>query len=180
MRRLHLALLPLVFALACGGALPPDQGVQGDEQNLAPPIELVSPGVYRGRRPDAATLRNLKALGVRTVLNLEDDRAAVASERGVVDSLGMSFVSQPMSGFWTPHDAQVDVTNAIVADESLRPIFIHCLHGEDRTGLIVGFFRVFEQGWTPDGAYQEMLAKGFHRSLFLLNHYYETKTGWDD
>ena len=27
---------------------------------------------------------------------------------------------------------------------------------------------------------REMIAKGFHKILFLLNHYYEEKTGFED
>lgn len=43
-------------------------------------------------------------------------------------------------------------------------VFIHCEHGEDRTGLVVGCFRL-SQGWTKDDAYAEMLAHYFHPLL---------------
>jgi len=178
MRRSIIPLAVLAAALACGGALPEPSA--DASQDLAPPIELVSAGVYRGRRPDQATLQSLKALGVRTILNLEDDRGAVAREKNAVAALGMSFISEPMSGFWWPNDGEVNQIEAIMADTARRPIFVHCLHGEDRTGLVVGLFRVFTQHWKPADAYKEMIAKGFHKVLFLLNHYYEEKTGWDD
>jgi protein tyrosine/serine phosphatase len=176
---MRTVLLPvLALSVACGGAATPDSS--DASQDLAPPIELVTPGIYRGRRPDQATLQNLKALGVKTILNLEDDSGAVAKEKKSVAKLGMNFISEPMSGFWSPDDHEVDQIEAIMADTSRRPLFVHCLHGEDRTGLIVGLFRVFSQGWKPADAYKEMLAKGFHQILFFLNHYYETKTHWDD
>jgi protein tyrosine/serine phosphatase len=177
MRRWLVPLALLAASLACGGTVPE---TAGESQDLAPPIELVSPGIYRGRRPDQATLQNLKALGVRTILDLEDDSGAVAKERKAVAALGMTFISKPMSGFWPPNDGQVNQTEAVMADASRRPLFVHCLHGEDRTGLIVGLFRVFSQGWKPGDAYKEMIAKGFHRILVFLNHYYEEKTHWDD
>src|SRR5437667_9232824 len=101
MRRSLAPLAVLALTTACGEAITTD-----DAQELAPPIELVSPGVYRGRRPDQATLRNLKALGVRTVLDLEDDSSEVSTERKWVGGLGMTFISEPMSGFWTPNDAE--------------------------------------------------------------------------
>jgi protein tyrosine/serine phosphatase len=85
-----------------------------------------------------------------------------------------------MSGFWTPDDSEVNQIEAIMADTSQRPIFVHCQHGQDRTGLIVGLYRVFSEHWSPADAYNEMLAKGFHQALFLLNHYYEEKTGFED
>jgi protein tyrosine/serine phosphatase len=179
MRRFPPVVAAAVLLCACGGALPPAAD-PGNQQDLAPPIELVSAGIYRGRRPDAKTLRNLKALGVRTILDLEDDSSAIRSERKAVAALGMTFLSQPMSGFWTPDDRQVNQTETILSDASRRPIFVHCLHGEDRTGLIVGLYRVFTERWSPKAAYKEMIAKGFHKALFFLNHYYEEKTGFED
>src|SRR5439155_8620420 len=145
-----------------------------------PPIELVSPGIYRGLRPTQATLAQLKSLGVKTILDLEDTSSAINTERGWVAGLKMTFVSEPMSGFWTPNDKEVNQIGAIMADPARRPIFVHCQHGQDRTGLIVGLYRVFHEHWTPAAAYKEMLAKGFHQILVFLNHYYEEKTGFDD
>src|SRR5438552_3799783 len=177
MRRSLAPLAVLALAVACGGTLPENTD---DAQELAPPIELVSPGIYRGPRPTAATLQNLKTLGVRTVLDLENDSGAVSKERTAVGALKMAFISEPMSGFWTPNDSEVNQIEAIVADKSRRPLFIHCLHGEDRTGLIVALYRVFTEHQKPGDAHKEMIAKGFHKILFLLNHYYEEKTGWED
>src|SRR5713101_3819667 len=92
MRRSIIPVAVLAAALACGGTLPEPSA--DASQDLAPPIELVSAGVYRGRRPDQATLQNLKALGVRTILDLEDDSGAVAREKKAVAALGMSFISE--------------------------------------------------------------------------------------
>ena len=140
----------------------------------------VSPGLYRGARPTAEGLQALADAGVRTVVDLEDDDEVVASEQAVVEGLGMTFVSKPMSGFWYPNDATVNDVVALLGDASQRPLFVHCQHGEDRTGLVVAIHRVFNEAWDPATAYDEMLAKGFHTLLFLLNHYYEEKTGFED
>jgi protein tyrosine/serine phosphatase len=74
----------------------------------------------------------------------------------------------------------VNQIEAIMADHARRPIFVHCQQGEDRTGLIVGLYRVETEHWSPAAAYREMIAKGFHKILFFLNHYYEERTGWED
>jgi tyrosine-protein phosphatase SIW14 len=181
MRYFHLLAAALVLSSACGGVNAPAEGdATGDEQNLAPAIELVEPGLYRGHRPDTATLQQLKSLGVKTILDLEDTQSAIKPESATARSLGMTFISEPMSGFWAPNDAEVDQIEAIMADKSRRPLFVHCQHGEDRTGLIVGLYRVQTEHWTPAAAYREMLAKGFHKILVFLNHYYEEKTGFED
>ena len=107
-------------------------------------------------------------------------RKYLPQESGEVKGLGMTFISEPMSGFWAPNDAEVNQIEAIMGDHSRRPIFVHCQHGEDRTGLIVGLYRVESEHWSPAAAYHEMIAKGFHKILFFLNHYYEERTGWED
>ena len=171
----------LVLASACAGtAQAADDGDATSADVTTPPIELVSPGIWRGPRPTQATLGQLKSMGVHTILDLEDTQSAVNTERGWVAGLKMAFISEPMSGFWTPNDKEVNQIEAIMADQSRRPIFVHCEHGQDRTGLIVGLYRVFTEKKSPAAAYKEMLAKGFHKILFLLNHYYEEKTGFED
>lgn len=171
------SLFAALSGFACGGP-EVDAAVAADDLQSGP--KVVSPGIYRSPRPTAADLAALRAKGVKYVLDLENDSAAVAKERPIAQSLGMTFISEPMSGFWAPNDRQVDRILSVLADPTKRPILVHCLHGEDRTGLVIGLHRVFHQGWQPDRAYREMLDNGFHRALFLLNHYYEEKTGWDD
>jgi protein tyrosine/serine phosphatase len=173
------ALLVSSFALsACGGAA--DASSAQDDAALVANAQVVSPGIYRSARPTAADLASLKAQGVKYVLDLEDDMSAVRREQPIAQGLGMTFISEPMSGFWYPNDGQVNRIEALLADPTKRPILVHCQHGQDRTGLIIGLHRVFQEGWDPARAYQEMRALGFHPALFLLNHYYEVKTGWDD
>jgi hypothetical protein len=38
---------------------------------------------------------------------------------------------------------------------SSTPTFIHCLHGQDRTGLVVALYRIVSQLWPAQQAYQE-------------------------
>ena len=41
-----------------------------------------------------------------------------------------------------------------------RPIYVHCEHGKDRTGLVIALYRVRYDGWTPERAAAEMAAMG--------------------
>lgn len=45
---------------------------------------------------------------------------------------------------------------------------VHCTHGQDRTGEVVGEYRV-DDGWTKAIAYQEMLAHHYHPELHGLH-----------
>ena len=138
----------------------------------------VSPSLYRGARPESVGLTELKALGIKTDLNLDNDVDSNRSEKAQAEALGIQYVSQPLSGFWAPEDAQINQILSIMNDPANFPIYIHCLHGQDRTGLLVGLYRIYTEGWTPAAAYTEMLNLGFHRSLVKINHYFETKTGY--
>jgi tyrosine-protein phosphatase SIW14 len=139
----------------------------------------VSPRIYRGSRPDEATLKALAQMNVLTILDLEDDDEVVAAETVLAASYGIKVISTPMSGFWYPRKSQVNHSLQILTDASNGPIFVHCQHGEDRTGLIVGLYRVFYEHWSPSDAWNEMEANGFHRILFLLKEYYEHATGFE-
>jgi hypothetical protein len=43
-------------------------------------------------------------------------------------------------------------------------VFVHCLSGEDRTGMQIAAYRMAEEGWSAQEAKQEMEAFGFSRT----------------
>ena len=152
-------------------------------EDLTPVVPInvfatVTDGIYRGARPDLDGLKALQGLGVKTDLDLEDDQAVVNSETDEVNTLGIRMISMPMSGFWAPNDQEVSQILSILADSTNYPIFVHCQHGQDRTGVIVALYRVFYQHWTPQAAHDEMMSLGFHPQLVLLEHYFDEKTGF--
>lgn len=136
----------------------------------------VSPGIYRSAQPSKKDIQQLKDYGIKTILILNNDDDVVRSELKAAKKAGLNVIEQPMSGFWTPDDVKVDEILATLNDPSYYPILIHCKHGEDRTGLMIGLHRVFAEGWTSASAYDEMLDYGFHPSLFKLDNYYKSVT----
>jgi hypothetical protein len=42
---------------------------------------------------------------------------------------------------------------------------VHCTHGQDRTGYVIGVHRVLHDGWTKYAAFKEMQANHFHTEL---------------
>ncbi|MBI2387006.1 MAG: tyrosine-protein phosphatase [Elusimicrobia bacterium] len=133
-----------------------------------PNFREVSPGVYRGGHPTAAGWAFLRGKGVRTVVKLHlasegsDDEAA-ALGMTVIDASGPPATIKDVFGAPEPERLMLAVES--LRDESLRPVYVHCLHGEDRTGLVVGLYRVLHDGKTKAAAYREMRLHGFHRSL---------------
>jgi protein tyrosine/serine phosphatase len=164
----------------------------------------VRTGLYRGGHPSYDNLAYLKKLGVKTVVDLEIADYVEATPEEIQQELddakllGLTVVREPMSAFepfvnqqqmnatlaalatTEPADAGVDA--AALGDDGAKPkasVYVHCRHGQDRTGLVVGLERVFIEGWEPADAYAEMLAYGFHTYFLGLKDYFFEQTGYD-
>lgn len=135
-------------------------------------FHTVTPNLYRGAQPDLSGIVFLQSIGVRTILDINDDDLQESSEAVWAASHGMTLIYIPLSGFWAPSDFQVGLIQQVLNDKHLGPVYIHCEHGEDRTGLMVGIYRVESMGWGASEAHDEMLKDGFHTILIPLNSYY--------
>jgi tyrosine-protein phosphatase SIW14 len=133
--------------------------------------------ILRGAQPTEIGIRELAAAHVKTVLNLREEKDLIRTEAAIVEAAGMNFISVPLSGFWSPKDKDIALVESLLNRPDLQPIFIHCKLGEDRSGLVVGLYRVFTQHVEPRAAYEEMKHYGFHHALVFLKHYFDEKTG---
>jgi protein tyrosine/serine phosphatase len=117
---------------------------------------------------------------VRTVLSLDDVSSVNTHEAKVATQLGMTAVAIPMNSFLSPSDKKMAKIRAVLLDPSNKPLFVHCKHGEDRTGLVIGLYRFQDQNWSAKDAYDEMENLGFHKVLFGLYLYFKKQTGYDN
>ena len=127
-------------------------------------ITTVSPGIYSGRKPERpADFDQLEARGVRTVLSLEWLPWDILPERRHTQKRGMAYCNVPiLASPLAPREKRVKAALLILRDPARRPIFIHCYAGEDRNALIVGLYRIYYEGWTPEAAWEAMRRSGFH------------------
>ena len=119
-----------------------------------------APGITRGGAPSTAGLRALKGLGVHTIIDLRISPKQVKAEKAQAQALGFTWVNLPM-GSEPPTQKQVDTFLAVLARAPGEPVFVHCQHGADRTGCMIGIYRVQVQGWRYADAYAEMRQYGF-------------------
>jgi protein tyrosine/serine phosphatase len=131
-----------------------------------PKLSIVSSELIRGGQPKEGGLELLKRAGVRTVVNLRMEGDDVSKEELEAKSVGLNFISLPMSVAKRIPEEYVSTFLSIANDPQMQPVFVHCKHGEDRTGAMVAIYRMSTQGWSLDQSYREMMDKGFHR-IFL-------------
>jgi protein tyrosine/serine phosphatase len=121
-------------------------------------FEQVAPGLYRGGQPTAAGFGFLKWRGIRTIINLREE----FDERAVVEALGFKYVYIPLDAGDPIHERAIKTFLGTVNDPANQPVFVHCQRGSDRTGIMVGFFRIAMQGWDAERAYEEARLLGMH------------------
>lgn len=132
----------------------------------------VADGIYRSAQPTKRQFQELStALAIKSSIKLDTELESWENAPSGV------FVFQHD---WLPagpvSDNQIEEALSDL-EIAPRPVLVHCLHGEDRTGLLVGLYRV-RHGATPAMAWAEMRAYGFHGSLVMLRRAFERQTGW--
>jgi tyrosine-protein phosphatase SIW14 len=128
----------------------------------------VNDNYYRGAQPQNQDYADLSALGIRTVINLTSDDAE-ANEKMLVENAGMKYYQIPMTTHVPPTTAQLTEFLDIVNDPASQPVYVHCVGGRHRTGVMTAVYRM-RNGWDADQAYKEMkqydFGPGFLHSEF--------------
>jgi protein-tyrosine phosphatase len=118
----------------------------------------VSDSIYRGDRPTANDLKDLQNIGVKTLLDLEyfhTDRYVVRESK-----TNFKFLHIRMNP-WDIDDEDIVTALDILTDKNNYPIYVHCKHGSDRTGVVIAMYRIVVQGWTKAEALAEMKGGGY-------------------
>lgn len=137
----------------------------------------IDPGLFRGARPSPDQIVELKQrYALRTLLSIEDDKRAIAIEAAMAQKLGIRFVSIPLNANKNPPDDSVDRIENIMRDKSTHPLYVHCRHGRDRTGMVFGIYRVKSDHWSPAEAYDEMIRIGFRPFFVKLAEEFRERT----
>lgn len=110
---------------------------------------------YRGAQPAGRDYTDLAALGVKTIINLTSDDAQ-ADEPNLAAAAGMRYVQIPMSTRTPPTSTQLAQFLGIVSDPASQPVYVHCVGGRHRTGVMTAAYRMTQEAWTSDRAFQEM------------------------
>ncbi len=135
-----------------------------------PRFDVVCPNLYRGSQPSAQDLQQLKKAGVAVDVCLDDESKYLVPESLAAQAVGITFVSIPMSALHGPTKKDIARFLEVVSHKDQQPVYVHCVHGRDRTSAMVGIYRVSHDGWTADAAYNEMLNHGFRPFFIALSN----------
>jgi len=125
-----------------------------------PNFHRVDDCLFRGGQPQVGGYARLKAVGVRTVVNLRYERALGQAEEAAAKAAGLQYFNVPMYGLVRPTQAQIARALALIGDPRNQPVFVHCQRGADRTGAVVACYRIAHTRWTAERAIQEAMGYG--------------------
>ena len=121
----------------------------------------VTPGLYRSGLIPEKSAPLLNQLGIKTVISFDNNKKRAKREAETLKSLGINLVSIPWSGWDLPDGAVIKRTLEVIETADAKPVLVHCKHGQERTGVAIACWRIANESWPPEKAYQEMKAYGF-------------------
>jgi tyrosine-protein phosphatase SIW14 len=114
----------------------------------------VNPRYYRGAQPKGHDFAELAAGGVKMVIDLAEE--GDPGEEANATRAGMKFERIAMTTHDTPGPATIAHFLALVNDPANQPVYVHCMGGRHRTGVMTAIYRMTGEGWTPLQAFSEM------------------------
>jgi protein tyrosine/serine phosphatase len=115
---------------------------------------------FRGGQPKADEYPELAALGIRTVIDLQDNPTSYEQQK--VEALGMKYINIPMSDSSYPESAKIDQFLKLVNDPTTGKFYVHCAGGRHRTGVMGAVYRFNLYNWNYDQVYAEMKKYDFY------------------
>lgn len=121
-----------------------------------PNLHRLDGALYRSAQPTAEGMRNLRAMGIETVVSLR----SFHSDREAIGETGLAYEHIYMKA-WHPEEEDIVRFLQIVCNPKRQPVLVHCQHGADRTGTMCALYRIVVQGWTKEEALREMRQGGY-------------------
>lgn len=141
--------------------------IQGQDTNQTAGIEnfgKVNDNYYRGSQPLADHYSELKRMGIKTVIDLRQDR--LNESEHLARAAGLQYINIPLTTKRAATSEQTEYFLRLVNDRENWPVFVHCKGGRHRTGEMTAIYRITQDGWSAEQAYVEMKKYDFEDSFF--------------
>ena len=124
----------------------------------------VADQIYRGGEPSSQDLHLLSNIfDIKTIITLDGNIGGNISP--IVKTLGMKHIIIPIGGAESIPLINYLKQNITSILEEQQPVYIHCRHGSDRTGMAIALYRIQHDGISPQAALIEAKKLGFGDKL---------------
>lgn len=131
-----------------------------------PNLNLVAPHLYRSAQPTAEGFKAArKQLHLQTSLSLRES----SKDIDLLVGTGIDNQSVPMNAAHITDAEIISALKIIRAAQDKGPVLVHCLHGADRTGVVIAMYRILYQGWSKSEAIDELKNGGFNFHAIFFN-----------
>jgi hypothetical protein len=111
--------------------------------------------LYRCGQPDEDGFRELLRLGVNTILKMNATDEFSDAEEARLFAPGTVELLPLTTYFPDPDYAREAVKTVQSLTEAGKRVAVHCSHGRDRTGFVIGAWRILVCGWSVERADEE-------------------------
>lgn len=202
--------LALIAAISLASPLALAKSAIDQAKANIPRFRVIADGVYAGGNPlskaDGDKGREaIIYLGISGVISLQggdiddtwkgkfsewrqkgENQTAVAEEKAWFEGRGLWWFNAPLNSHEPKTQSEdrdiMEALRRMSLATKEKPIYLHCEHGADRTGMLVALYRVIYQGWSPEEAYREWLHNGHTWVARVFTHHLDTyffqKTEW--
>jgi tyrosine-protein phosphatase SIW14 len=160
--RRHLAGLIITAAIVVPAYARDDNSGSASALAAASAIRIdnfgrINENYFRGAQPTAQDLADLAKLGIKTTIDLTEDDGN-SNEQHLAEAAGLKFFKIAMNTRVVPTAEQIATFLGIVSDPANQPVYVHCVGGRHRTGVMTAIYRMTQESWTPERAFKEMKA----------------------
>lgn len=156
MKYLRFALIALLVSASTTACA--EQGDSSPNINVGAMGDLtiknfkqVEPNIYSAGQPSETEIKQLAEAGIKVIINLRPQAEMNFDEQGLVESLGMQYISIPVAGAdEVSADKAERLANAIKGLEG-QPIVVHCASA-NRVGALVALDEALNHGASVDEA----------------------------
>jgi len=150
---------------------PWDAIFQKETPDLLEKVLYVDNCLFRGPMPGITGIKKLKNnKNIDIIIDLKIlSKKHREKLKNKANSLGMKYYNIPINSFRGPEKKDEKAFLEIInkAQKKKKNVYVHCLHGVDRTGSLIARYRMKIQGWNFEKAFQEMWNLG-HKKHYKL------------
>ena len=139
--------------------------------------------LYRGPAPTVKRLKELKAMGIKTIISVRNN----PSERKAkfAESIGLKWMTVKTSVMHSPKQEDIRKFITKVSNPENQPVYVCCVGGRDRSVFYVTAYKIAAEGADPNTAVADMdgstwykLWPGFRYYVDILKAGAKDKYGW--